>query len=164
MCDINTHLFCVKMLAVFRKRNLLQIQANMTGESDYMVYRPTWWNKWMELLAFLVQIQAKFESWILKHYEWAGMKHFHSSPHECAKCFHQWSKLIILPSVLWKDMKRQWCTINKISHKQTNKTKYPDHFFIDGKQITDQKNISNAIDNNFFQYQSKSNIKPSQTK
>ena len=89
MCDINTHLFCAKMLAVFRKRNLLQIQANMTGESDYMVYRPTWWNKWMELLAFLVQIQAKFESWILKHYEWAGMKHFHSSPHECAKCFHQ---------------------------------------------------------------------------
>ena len=47
------------------------------------------------------------------------------------------------------DMKRQWSTINEILHKQTKKTKFPDHFVIDGKQITDQKAISNAF-NNYF--------------
>ena len=46
-------------------------------------------------------------------------------------------------------MKRQWSTINEILHKQTKKTKFPDHFVIDGKQITDQKAISNAF-NNYF--------------
>ena len=46
-------------------------------------------------------------------------------------------------------MKRQWFTINEILHKQTKKTKFLDHFVIDGKQITDQKAISNAF-NNYF--------------
>ena len=39
------------------------------------------------------------------------------------------------------DMKREWSTINEILHKQTKKTKFPDHYVIDGKQITDQKAI-----------------------
>ena len=47
------------------------------------------------------------------------------------------------------DMKRQWSTINEILHKPTKKTKFPDHFVIDGKQITDQKAISNAFYNYF---------------
>ena len=46
-------------------------------------------------------------------------------------------------------MKIQWFTINKMLHKQTKKTKFPHHFVIDGKQITDQKAISNAF-NNYF--------------
>ena len=47
------------------------------------------------------------------------------------------------------DMKRQWSTINEILHKQTKKTYVLDHFVIDGKQITDQKAISNTF-NNYF--------------
>ena len=46
-------------------------------------------------------------------------------------------------------MKRQWSTIIEILHKQTKKAKFPDHFVIDDKQITDQKAISNAF-NNYF--------------
>ena len=46
-------------------------------------------------------------------------------------------------------MKRPWFTINEILHKQTNKTKFPDHIVIDGKQITDQKAILNAL-NHYF--------------